>query len=321
VYKRQLLGAEQADSLRGIFLDGLVMDETALISSQAWAMVLMPTLIDRNGWALFIGTPMTRMNLFYEQWSLAEHEPDYFRALYTAEDTSIIPPDELKRLRRTMRPAEFDQEMMCSWDGAVLGSYYRDAIKQLIDDNRYTSVLHDKTLPVYAALDLGYSDLTVWTVFQKPGNACNVIDCVAFQQTAIPDQVSHMRSLAHMPSQIILPHDSLQHSQQTGKTREQLFQQLGLITVQCPKHDIHDGIEAVHDLLPRMQIDTGCQVLLEALIAYRANFDPLKNVHTIKPVHDWSSHYCDSVRYMAMAYDLVGEWTRLDYGAMNRGII
>ena len=319
----KLLGAEQADSLRGIFLDGLVMDETALISSQAWSLVLAPTLIDRTGWAMFIGTPATRMNLFYEQWTLAEHDPDYMRALYTAEDTDIISPAELARLRRTLRPAEYDQEMLCSWDGAVLGSYYRDAIKKLIDEQRYTSVDYDSSYPVYAALDLGYSDLSVWAVFQKVGNRVHIIDCVAFEQTAIPDQCAVMRQREWCPSQIILPHDALHHDVSTGVTRAHIYQRLGFTTIQAPADKrVHDGIELVHELLPRVWLDDKrCNVLLEALIAYRANFDPIKAVHTTKPVHDWASHYCDAVRYLALGVELVGEWGNYNMEALDRGII
>ncbi len=317
----KLLGAEQADSLRGIFADGIVIDETALISSQAWSLVLAPTLVDRLGWVIFIGTPMTRMNLFYEQYALAEHEPEYYRCVYTVEDTDIIPKSEIIRLKRTLKPAEFEQELMCSWDGAVLGSYYRDPIKKLIDDGRFGIYDHDKTLPVYAALDLGYGDLTVWGIFQKSGNRINIIDCVAFEQTSIPDQVTEIRKLAHCPTALLLPHDAEVHGLATGKTRTEVFQQLGFACTVVPLAQVADGIEMVHDLLATVCIDERCKVLLEALIAYRANFDPIKQVHTIKPVHDWSSHYCDMVRYMAAGEGLLGEWIAIDYRRYNRGIV
>ena len=98
---------------------------------------------------------------------------------------------------------------------------------------------------------------------------------------------------------------------------------MGFTTVQAPADKrIHDGIELVHDLLPRVWMDESrCNVLLEALIAYRANFDPIKAVHTTKPVHDWSSHYCDAVRYMALGIDLVGEWGNYNLEVLDRGII
>ena len=75
----RLLGAEQADSLRGIYLDGLVMDETALMSEEAWTNVLRPTLADRRGWLIMIGTPMGRANMFYQMWEHARLTPHWYQ--------------------------------------------------------------------------------------------------------------------------------------------------------------------------------------------------------------------------------------------------
>lgn len=323
--KITLLGAEQADTLRGIYLSGLVLDETALVSSSAWAQVLLPTLLDRSpdSWAIFIGTPLGRLNLFYEQWEQAADNDNYFRAMYKASETGLIPDSELAMMKRSMRPAEYDQELEVSWDGAVLGSYWGPAVKQLIDDGRYTSIKYDNTLPVYAALDLGYGDTMVWLMFQKVGNVVHVIDVVSFEQTSIPEQVPVIKALPHCPEALLVPHDAGNHDLTSGITREEAFNKLGMTTIRVPKLAIHDQIEQVHDLLPRLYIDDGgaCQILIEALIAYRANFDPVKRVHTIKPVHDWSSHYASATCYLAGGLELVGEWQPIDYRRINNGIV
>lgn len=315
-----LLGAEQADNLRGIYLSALVMDETALVSSAAWATVLLPTLADRRGKAVFIGTPLGRLNLFYEQWEQGQTDPEYFTAMYKASETGIIPDDELRLMKRSMRLAEYDQELEVSWDGAVLGSYWGPLVKQLIDDNRYLPTDYDNTLPVYAALDLGYGDTMVWLMFQKVGTRIHIIDVVAFEQTSIPDQVPKIKALPHCPEQILVPHDAGNHDLTNGQTREEAFNKLGMVTIRVPKMAIHDQVSLASDTLPRVYIDdTRCKILVEALIAYRANFDPVKRVYTVKPVHDWSSHYASAFCYLCAGLDLVGEWGHIEYGSLYSG--
>ena len=85
-----LYGADNYDSLRGIYLDGIVLDEYAQMSPKAWSEVIRPALTDRKGWAIFIGTPQG-YNSFYDLYKYAQEEKKWHSAMYKASETGIIP--------------------------------------------------------------------------------------------------------------------------------------------------------------------------------------------------------------------------------------
>lgn len=113
----RILGADNPDAIRGIRLDGVVVDEVAQIKPQVWEDVIQPTLSDRMGWAVFIGTPKG-VNLFSELFYRAKSYPDWHSALYTVHDTQAINPLEVARLERDMNPASFAREYLCDFHAA-----------------------------------------------------------------------------------------------------------------------------------------------------------------------------------------------------------
>lgn len=297
----QLLGAESYDSLRGRYADSVVLDETAQIPSQAWHAVLSPMLADRRGRATFMGTPQGRKNLLHEQWAYAgSGDPEWSRLMLRWQDTNAIHPGEIERMRRAMRPEVFEQELECSWNAAMLGAYYAREMSELEAKNRLTTVPYDKTHPVVAALDLGYSDLMVTGFFQQAGAEVRCIKAKAYQYTSIPDMVQDWRTLGFPIDTVVLPHDAKVHELGTGSTRREVFEQLGCLTTLAPLQGIHEGISAVKDLLPRMIFDAHeCSTLIEAMSMYRSEYDDVKQTHRVAPVHDWSSHWADMVRVFA----------------------
>ena len=89
----RIYGADNPDSLRGIYLDGLVADEYGLMQPTLYGEVLRPALSDREGWALFIGTPNGH-NQFYDIAQMAKSDPTWFYAVYKASDTNILSKEE-----------------------------------------------------------------------------------------------------------------------------------------------------------------------------------------------------------------------------------
>ena len=63
--KVSLFGADNPDSLRGLYFDGVILDEFGDMRPSLWGEVILPTLVDRKGWAVFIGTPKGK-NHFYD---------------------------------------------------------------------------------------------------------------------------------------------------------------------------------------------------------------------------------------------------------------
>jgi hypothetical protein len=122
----RLFGADNPDRLRGLRLDGVVMDEVAQMPRNLWGEVIRPALADRKGWAGFIGTPAGK-NSFYDTHIAAQSDPEWVSLLLRADETGIIDDDEMRALRKTMTEEEWEQEFLCSFTAAIRGARQGDA--------------------------------------------------------------------------------------------------------------------------------------------------------------------------------------------------
>ena len=113
----RIFGADNPDAMRGVRLDGCVIDEVAQIKPEVWQDTLQPALSDRKGWALFIGTPQG-VNLFSELYFRASSHSDWHSARYTVYDTGAIDPEEVERLKRDMSETSFAREYLCDFAAA-----------------------------------------------------------------------------------------------------------------------------------------------------------------------------------------------------------
>ncbi len=110
----RLYGADNPDALRGIYLDGVVMDEVAQMKPEVWNEVVRPALSDRQGWALFIGTPKGQ-NLFHELYQRALATQGWFAGMWRADQTKSIPEEELAAVRDELSDAQYRQEFLCDF--------------------------------------------------------------------------------------------------------------------------------------------------------------------------------------------------------------
>jgi len=131
----QLFGCDNPDALRGIYLDGVVLDEYAQMPSSLFGEVIRPALSDREGWALFIGTPKGH-NAFHTLYNQACKDPGWFTAIYRASETGIVPPAELEDARKIMTEDEYEQEYECSWSAAIQGAIYGKHISEAEKEGR-----------------------------------------------------------------------------------------------------------------------------------------------------------------------------------------
>lgn len=117
--RTRLFGADNPDAMRGVYFDGVVVDEVADMKPSVWGEILRPALADRKGWAIFIGTPKG-VNLFSELYFLALKGEDGWAAdLKRASDTDAIPPEEIAQARKSMSAPQFAQEFDCDFAAAV----------------------------------------------------------------------------------------------------------------------------------------------------------------------------------------------------------
>lgn len=117
--KVRLFGADNGDALRGMYFDGIVIDEVADMKPDVWGEIIRPALADRQGWALFIGTPKG-INLFSELYYRGlGGEPGWASDLRRASEVGVIPADEIEAARREMSPSQFAAEFDCDFAAAV----------------------------------------------------------------------------------------------------------------------------------------------------------------------------------------------------------
>jgi hypothetical protein len=114
----QIHGADNPDSIRGTYWDGVILDEYAQMKREIWEEVILPSLSDRKGWALFIGTPKGQ-NAFFDIYERANRTEGWFAGMYRADETGVIAEDELKLLRETMGDAAYRQEMLCDFTASA----------------------------------------------------------------------------------------------------------------------------------------------------------------------------------------------------------
>jgi hypothetical protein len=118
-----LFGADNPDAIRGAYWDGVVLDEYAQIKPEVWGEIIVPALSDRKGWAVFSGTPKGQ-NHFYDVYLTAqklmnEDDPSWWCGTYRADETSVIPPDELELLRKSVSESQFRQEFLCDFTASA----------------------------------------------------------------------------------------------------------------------------------------------------------------------------------------------------------
>ena len=314
----QLYGCDNPDSLRGIYLDSVVLDEYAQMTPRAWTEVIRPALSDRKGRAVFIGTPMGHNN-FYDRYMQAQELDGWFSALYRASETGIVNDIELAAAKREMTEPEYQQEFECSWSAAIRGAFWAKEMQRAEDEGRITSVPYDDQYPVKTSWDLGIKDSTVIWFAQEIGSEVRFINCMAFQGTGLPDMVRELNKLPYIYDQHKAPHDIKVRELGSGVDRLTTAQQLGVSFDVAPKMPVQDGIQATRSLINRAVFDREkCQDGIEALIQYRSEYNDKRGVFSKAPLHDWCSDYADSMRYYAVCPSNSGYSTHIDYSRANQ---
>jgi len=177
---------------------------------------------------------------------------------------------------------------------------YARQITELERAGRLTTVKHDASLPVVAALDLGHRDLMPVVCYQNAGTEHRVIWCRSYQFTAIPEMLDDWKSYPFKIDRVILPHDARVRSLTDGKTREEVFISHGYQTDIAAKLSLDEGIEQVRRFIPHLWIDReDAYDVFESLASYRAEFVELAGVFKERPLHDIFSHTADAMRYLA----------------------
>jgi hypothetical protein len=252
---------------------------------------------------LFISTPRGKNHL-WELYQIALHSPDWFAYKLSVNDTNHIPLAEIEKERQEglMSDDLIQQEYFCSFEMGVEGSYYGKYIDRLRQNNQIGMVPWESGFKVHTAWDLGVRDSTTIIFFQTIGQTIRIIDYYENNKEGLEHYIKVLDSKPYHYGKHIAPHDIKVKEWGTGITRLEKARQLGIKFTVSSDVSIMDGIEAVRSNLNKMWLDeVKCEKLIKSLENYRQEFDPKKKVYKSQPLHDWSSHACDSMRYLCVS--------------------
>lgn len=305
--KVMLAGADNADALRGIYLDGVVQDEFGDFRPSVWGNVIRPALSDRKGWAVFGGTPKGR-NEFWQMWEMARKNPnEWFLLELRASESGLLDHEEIEAAKRQLSPEQFAQEFECDFAAALPGAYFGKELVAAERDGRIRSVVEDSAVPVHTAWDIGYRDDTAIWFYQVVRGEIHVIDHHSSSGQSVQFYADLIKSKPYKYGKHWLPHDAKAKTLASGgkSVVEQLafhlggFASLGIV----PNLDVQDGIQAVRMALPRCWFDEAkCGEGLEALRQYQREYDEDAKAFKERPRHDWTSHSADAFRMLAVAW-------------------
>lgn len=242
-----LKGADNADSLRGVGLDYLILDEFADIDPDAWFEVLRPTLADKQGKALFIGTPKGIANWSYDMYQNELSDPSSWKSFqYTTIDGGNVKPEEIEAAKRDLDERTFRQEFMATFETYAGRIYYSfDRAHNVITPQEIdTSVL-------YTGWDFNIDPMSV-VVAVRHGDSLYVIDEIRMFSSNTQEAVDEIKS-RYPKSRIWAYPDPAAKQRKTsagGSTDVTILQNAGFVVKVPNSHTpVRDRINAVNSRL------------------------------------------------------------------------
>jgi phage terminase large subunit len=309
----QVVGSDRYDATVGASVAGVTYSEWALANPSAWGYH-RPMLEENDGWAVFISTPRGR-NHCKAMFDHAAATPGWFCELLTVLDTGAVSADRLAEALAEYQALyghdvgrlQFEQEYMCSFNAAILGSFYAHEMSRLRLEGRVTAIEPLPGQGVHRAWDLGVGDDTSIWWFQPVGGQLFILDHYAASGVGLEhyrdviEQRQTERGWLHGIDYV--PHDAKIKEWGTGRTRVETMQGMGLKPMLVPMASIDDGINAVRRTLPLCVFHPRCEDGgISALEGYRREWDDEKKAFRASAVHDWTCHPSDAFRYLALSW-------------------
>lgn len=305
-----LYGADNPDSLRGLGLWGVVFDEYSQQPSNIFTEIIRPALADHEGYAIWIGTPKGK-NDFYRLYQVAKQTDNWLGILLTVDDTKLISDSELQDSKSIMTDDEYNQEWFCSFEAAIKGAYYSQELSKMRSEGRIRQVQQDKELKVHTVWDLGVGDATSIGFYQVVNNEYRMIDYYENTGKGLDHYIAYLHTKSYIYGEHYAPHDIRVREFSSGKSRWEIAQGLGINFQITPNIKIEDGINVVRLFLNKLWIDEKkCEQFIDYIGQYKKEWDDKKGCFNDKPLHDFTSHAADMLRYTAVIHDRL---TNYDY--------
>lgn len=270
--KIELKGADNPDSLRGVGIHYLVMDEVQDIDPEAWSKVLRPTLASTGGHALFIGTPKA-YNFLHTLWSMGQKKDAKAWASwqFPTITSPFIPEDEIAAAREDMDEKSFKQEFEASFETMSGRVYYPFDRKIHVKPLEFNTVL-----PIWIGQDFNIDPMSS-VVFQLQRNgelwAVDEICLPSSNTQELCDELER-RYWRYLDQIVIYPDPAgAYRGHQRGESDLDIFRERGFKKQKYRrKHPpVADRVNAVNRMLQaadgkiRMYVDPRCKKFIEAL--------------------------------------------------------
>ena len=311
-----LKGADNWDSLRGVGLDFVVIDEFQDVPHQAWTEVIRPTLSDKQGKALFCGTPKGVGSWSHKLFTQAIHEPNWNAWQFTTIEGGNVPQEEIDAARRDLDDKTFAQEYLATFNtysGVVYYNFdYKGTVKPL--ENKDVGVIH-------VGQDFNLSPMSS-VIAQVTRQGIHIFDEINLLGSNTEEVVEELKS-RYPHSKIVMYPDPASRQRKTsagGKTDFSILANAGFEMKARQYHTpIRDRVNSVNALLKnaagerKLFVDPRCKHTLDSLqrLTYKEGTSQIDKDSGL-------DHFSDALGYLVdylfpikrqTEQEDVGQWT------------
>jgi hypothetical protein len=294
----QLHGADRPDSLRGVGLDHVVLDEYSDMNVETWNAVVRPALSDRQGCALFTGTPKGR-NHFYDLYCNAKNLANWAVFRFPTERGGYVSPGELAAVRIEMDPKLYAQEFGASFEDTQSRVYQNFDLEESV-----TELALSPHAPLHIGMDFNVNPMTA-VVGQRAADQCHIIDEIVLPNSNTQEMMQEINRRYGGREGVVHPDpsaNSRKTSAPAGETDLTIIERAGWPVYRSSPYKVVDRINSVNAMLlsaqsqRRLLVSPRCKHLIKALdcLTY-------KEGSKIPDNRSGLDHITDALGYLIMA--------------------
>ena len=307
----KIYGADDPDSLRGGYFDGVILDEYGDMKDSTYKEVIRLTLSDYKGWCVFIGTPKGKNNFYKRLQYAIEHPNSWYHMILKQSQSGILSAEEVNDYIEECDGDEdiVAQELECSFEAAIKGSYFGKQMVAIQEQGKIKPALPwVPSEPVSIAMDIGFADATAIWFWQVVAGEVRFIKYWEDNGKDADDIVEMLQLMPYSFESMWLPHDAFHHTFRSKKSVIDVFREADMPVKRVPNPDggssVMHGVNAVRKVLKSYPIafdGLECKRGLESIRNYSHKWNPKTQVFLNEASHDQWSHGADAFRYACLS--------------------
>ena len=301
--KIRLFWADYPDSLRWLDLKWVVFDEYAQQPSSIYWEIIFPMINANDGWCLWIGTPKWK-NAFYHLYERWLKDDKFYVKLLNVSQTWLLNEEQLKAAKEEMTEEEYNQEYNCSWTASIKWAVYWKELSIAYEEWRIRKWIYDPEILIDTFWDLWISDATTILFTQRVWKEIRIFDSYKKNWFWLEHYAKIIEEKWYKYNKHYFPHDIKHKELWTWMSRLDIA--IKLLWNNCavvPITSIETWINAWRYIFKYLYIEESLEELLNDLSLYQYEYDDKIWDFKKTPKHDFTSHYADAYRYLAMTFD------------------